>query len=187
MNGDVDLAAVFAALREAEETSSWLESLDARGDPPVEFVLPPRSDLPELLSELGVTDEDAADLIDSLAVLDGSPELWRLVERSAWWIVSGMGEVTDWPMMPRWPVALASAAVVGRAFYAWDFLAALPFSRRFHADRGIPPEISRATFADLGRSLRHGRRQVDSLAVADPWWLERHLRGALYELGRLQF
>jgi hypothetical protein len=180
----IDLAAIFGALHATEVTAAWLDRLEAGGDPPVELALPPRADLPGLLRELGVTDEDAVDLIGSLAVVDGAPDLWRLVERSAWLIVSGMGGVSDWPVMPRWP---GSTGLVGRVFYAWVFLAALPFARRFHAERGIPAEVSRATFADLGRSLRHGRRQVDGLAVADPWWLERHLRGALYQLGRLQF
>ena len=181
---EMNLDAVFAELRVHEETTIWLDGLDAAGDPPVELALPSREALPDLLSELGLVDEDASDLIASLSTLDGSPALRSLVRRCAWSIVSKMGEVGDWPPLPRWPVATGRT---GGAFYAWVFLVSLPFARRFHAERGIPADVSRATFADLGRNLRHGRRQWDDLAIADPWWLALHLRGAIYELGRLQF
>ncbi len=171
-------------LRAHDETAAWLEMLEAAGDPPAEFTLPSRDALPDLLRDLGVLEEDAADLVESLSILNGSPELWSLVRRCAWSIVGRMGEVGDWPPLPRWPVA---AGRTGGAFYAWVYLVSLPFARRFHAERGIPEDVSWATFADLGRNLRHGRRQRDYLAIADPWWLALHLRGAIYELGRLQF
>ena len=178
---------MFADLRANEETAAWLDALDAAGEPPVEFALPSREELPGLLRDLSLTEEDAADLIASLTVLDGSPDLWRLVRRCAWSIVSQMGEVGDWPLLPRWSVSSKLTSQLGGVFYAWVFLVSLRFARRFHEELEIPADVSQAIFADLGRNLRHGRRQRGFLSVADPWWLALHLRGALYELGRLQF
>lgn len=184
---EIDLDTVFAGLRANDETAAWLDGLDTAGEPPAEFTLPFQDELPGLLRDLGLTDEDAADLTASLSLLEGSPALWRLVRGCAWSIVGRMGEVGDWPPMPHWPMTPEMTGRVGGVIYAWVYLVSLPIARRFHEERGIPADVSRATFTDLGRNLRHGRRQRDYLSVADPWWLSLHLRGAIYELGRLQF
>jgi hypothetical protein len=171
-------------LRSDEATASWLDALDVSGDPPAPLPLPAPSELPSVLRDLGVTEEDIADLLPRVPNPEASPDLWRLVQRCAWSIVAGMGTVGDRPPLPRWPQATGTT---GHAFYVWVFLASLPLARSFHAERGIPESVSRATFQDLGRSLRHGRRRYGTADVHDPWWLDLHLRGAIYELGRLQF
>src|SRR3712207_4433554 len=100
--------------------------------------LPPPSDLPSVLRELGVAEEDIADLLPRIPDPRESPDLWRLLQRCAWSIVAGMGTVGNWPPLPRWPQA---AGTTGHAFYVWVFLASLPFARGFHAERGIPESV----------------------------------------------
>ena len=68
-------------------------------------------------------------------------------------------------------------------FYVHAFLAVLPDTRKWHADRGIPEEISRATLSDLAGKLA----EEDGKALTMQTWLSRHFRGSLYRLGRLQF
>jgi hypothetical protein len=47
--------------------------------------------------------------------------------------------------------------------------------------------VSSATLADLGRQLALYRRMRGRGGLDTQWWLVRHWRGALFELGRLQF
>lgn len=182
MNHDED--EVLAELRANDDTAAWIDALDAAGDPPGGVVLPPVSEIPGVLRDLGVTEEDIAELIQAVPNETETPAIWRLLELTTWAIVGPMGTVGDWPALPRWSAATGAA---GRGFYVWVYLAGLPFIRAFHRERGIPDDVSRATIADLGRNVRHGRSLTGHAAVADPWWLALHLRGSLYELGRLQF
>lgn len=67
------------------------------------------------------------------------------------------------------------------------FVAALPSTRAYHRERGIPADVSRRTLADLGRNMAVHRRRHGRTGVQAPWWLVHHFRGELYQLGRLQF
>jgi hypothetical protein len=72
-------------------------------------------------------------------------------------------------------------------FYPHVFLAALPDVRAFHAERGIPDDVSWATLADLGRVMRIHRGATGEPGLDEQNWLRLHWRGLLFELGRLQF
>src|SRR2546423_13731537 len=76
---------------------------------------------------------------------------------------------------------------MGRYFFVYVYLAALADVRRFHARRGIPDDISWATLSDLGRTLKRDRLLLGDGGLRTSGWLTLHFRGALYELGRLQF
>ncbi len=67
------------------------------------------------------------------------------------------------------------------------FLQTLPDLRRFHRERGVPDEISRATLADLGRHLALHRRTHGEFGLETHWWLTAAWSGGLYHLGRLHF
>lgn len=175
---------ILAGLRAHDKTAAWLATLDAADDPPVDMLLPPASGIPGVLRDLGVTDEDITELTADVPGDSNLPEIWRLAQRTAWSIVGQMGMIGDWPPLPRWPESTGAA---GRGFYVWVYLAGLPFVQGYHRARGIHDAISRDTLADLGRSIRHGRRRYGHADVHDPWWMALDLRGALYELGRLQF
>jgi hypothetical protein len=87
----------------------------------------------------------------------------------------------------HWPDAPAAAGPAGRYFYVHLYLAALPAALAAHRALGVPEDVTRATFADLGEKMRlyrlaHGVGGFDRQA-----WLVRHFRGTLFRLGRLQF
>jgi hypothetical protein len=95
--------------------------------------------------------------------------------------LGGTSELAPWPSLPR------NLGAPGRFFYAYVFLAAVPDVRRWHRQRNIPDDVSWATLADLGRHLPVNRRVHGEGGLDRPLWLRSHFRGALYQLGRLQF
>jgi hypothetical protein len=144
--------------------------------------LPARTSAAALLAKLG------ADPIDAAAVIAAWPEetdteLWRVLERGYQALVGDLGnfDALQWP-----DVLPASFGETGRHLYAYVFLAAVEDARAYHRERAIPDEVSWATLADFGRQLRRDRRLFGGGLRAHPW-LTLHFRGALYELGRLQF
>ena len=56
----------------------------------------------------------------------------------------------------------------------------------YHRDRGIADSVSRVTLADLGRNLAVDRRMHGEGWPVMQSWLTLHVRGGVYELGRLQ-
>jgi hypothetical protein len=110
--------------------------------------------------------------------------VWWLLERCHSRIVSDLGgisEVTPWPSLPR------RLGALGRFFYVYVLLAAVPDVRRWHQQRNIADDVSWATLADLGRHLAIYRRRNGEGGFDRLLWLRSHFRGALYQLGRLQF
>ncbi|MCZ2403805.1 DUF5596 domain-containing protein [Paenarthrobacter sp. Z7-10] len=72
---------------------------------------------------------------------------------------------------------------------AWveGYLRFAPTIIRWHLQRGIPEDISRATLADFGRNLGINRR-VHGRFGLDAWpWLSSHFAGQIHQLGRLQY
>ncbi|MEU6236727.1 acyltransferase domain-containing protein [Kitasatospora sp. NPDC047058] len=67
------------------------------------------------------------------------------------------------------------------------FVALAPHTRAYHRSLGVPPEVTRATLADLGRHLALSRRRGRSGGLRNPSWQTLHFRGELFQLGRLQF
>ncbi|GAA0623131.1 hypothetical protein GCM10009534_68310 [Kribbella sandramycini] len=66
-------------------------------------------------------------------------------------------------------------------------LETLPEIRKYHAELGIPDDVSWATLADLGLQLRVSRQTHGEYGLATHWWLTIHWAGQIYALGRLQF
>ena len=67
------------------------------------------------------------------------------------------------------------------------FLDTLPDVRRFHAERGVPDDISWASLADLGQQLKVHRRTFGEYGLETHWWMTVHWTGQIYALGRLQY
>ena len=161
------------------DNAAGIDRLEALGEPEFPIELP--SDLALALHDLAVPHED----IDALlALAPTTPELRWLMQRCAYSLIARMGEVEQ---PPAFPVLPESAGLIHRYFYVYVFVGVLPHVREFHRQRGIPDEVSRSTLRDLGRNMavyrqRHG---IGGLEVVP--WLTRHFRGALYDLGRLQF
>jgi hypothetical protein len=85
------------------------------------------------------------------------------------------------------PGPVAESTPSGRYFFVYVYLAALADVRRFHKGRGIPDDISWATLSDLGRNLERDRLLLGDGGLRTSSWLTLHFRGAIYQLGRLQF
>ncbi|MET9020060.1 acyltransferase domain-containing protein [Actinopolymorpha sp. NPDC004070] len=167
----------------AKEFCALVEALD---EPRFEVVLPPADDLPPLLLDLAVPHEDIDELTALLPSRERDARVWRFLEYCTRLVVSGMGTVT--PEVP-FPELSPAMGALRRYFYVYVYLAALPHVRAFHRERGIPGDVSRLTLADLGRVLAdhrfwYGTGGLDTELAS---WLTGHFRGALYQLGRLQF
>jgi hypothetical protein len=179
----LDVATVRRRLGLGDEHRAWLNELEAAGPPIPPTVLPSPADVSFLLERLGIARADAADLTGAWPSPDRTPEVWWLLARCHRRIVEDLGQTSalaPWPSLPR------SLGALGRLFYAYVFLAAVPDIRHWHRQRNIPDNVSRATLADLGRHLAVHRRIHDESGLDPPSWLRPHFRGALYQLGRLQ-
>ncbi|KUM81981.1 acyltransferase domain-containing protein [Streptomyces curacoi] len=147
-------------------------------------MLPDTDELAVVLLDLGVPHEDIDDLVRMGRRVTDDPELRHFLERSVGALVEGMGEVGGPVDLPG--LDWASGAL-RRCFPVYVFVAALPRTRAYHRERGIPADVSRRTLADLGRNMAVHRRRYGRPGVQAPRWLTRHFRGELYQLGRLQF
>jgi hypothetical protein len=138
-----------------------------------------------LLERLGVDEPDRPVILDALPAPGAEPELWWLLERAYHQVQADVGQ-WDAPIGPR-PGLPAEMGAQGRCFWIHAYLAAVADVRRWHAERGVPDDVSWATLADLGRHIRSYRRRTGTTGFDSQFWLTAHFRGALYELGRLQF
>jgi hypothetical protein len=144
----------------------------------------PRSPAPGVLDRLAVAPGDAAEIRAGLPAESWPDELrWlfgRVVARvradlgGSRWLVPG-------PWLPR------ERGPEWKHFYVHVYLALLEDALAYHARHGVPETVSWTTLADLGRNLAIDRRMN-----GDGWpvmlqWLTLHVRGGIYELGRLQF
>ncbi|MFG2790911.1 acyltransferase domain-containing protein [Streptomyces sp. NPDC048419] len=147
-------------------------------------MLPDADELAEVLLDLAVPHEDINALVRMGRRVTDDPELLRFLEASVDELVRGMGEVGGAVDLPQLDWA---SGPLQRCFPVYVFVAALPYTRAYHRARGIPDDVSRRTLADLGRNMAVHRRRHGRAGVQAPWWLTRHFRGELYQLGRLQF
>ncbi|MDR8413333.1 acyltransferase domain-containing protein [Nonomuraea sp. 3-1Str] len=154
----------------------WLDHLESLGGIDVQF---PRDPVAELL-RLAVPHEDVNGVVSTLPER-GTPQWW-LVERCVHSLVAAMGLVERGPAFPdRLPPEL------GPYVFTHVFLGALPYTRGYHRERGVPEAVSWATFTDLGRTMAAHRRRHGGPGLHAPWWFALHARGLMYDLGRLQF
>ncbi|MEV1021582.1 acyltransferase domain-containing protein [Streptomyces sp. NPDC050264] len=158
--------------------------MDDAAIPALPAELPGALDLPDVLLDLAVPHEDINELLRLRAELLASPELRTLLARAVSGLLWRSGEPGQGVGLPVFP---AAAGALGRCFAVFVFVAALPYTRAHHRERGIPDDVSRRTLADLGRNLAVHRRRFGTTGLLVPWWPTRHFRGELYQLGRLQF
>jgi hypothetical protein len=150
-----------------------------------EFRLPDRDDLPVIFDRLTIREEDRLEILAAWPSPETDPGTWRALERAYRTLVtdtSGFDPID----LPGAPASLESTPL-GRYFFVYVYLAALADVRRFHAERGVPDDISWATLGDLGRNLDRDRSLLGDGGLRTSRWLTLHFRGSIYELGRLQF
>lgn len=178
---------VAAALGLDSSYRPWLESL-ARLPPPragEPARLPDGEAAAAVLVRLGCDEAAVAESVATLFTPEDDPARTWLLERCRRRLLETMGDPDaargDWPQLP------ASLGPAGGCFYIHLFLATLADTLEYHAGRDVPAEISWATLADLGRHTARHRRMTGTSGVDVPWWMTLHLRGILFELGRLQY
>ena len=101
-----------------------------------------------------------------------------------------MGEFLDWGAIEvpaRFTPGDPDASLADRFFYPVAFLATLPDTLDYHRAHGISDNASRAIFADLGRHLRVFFTTFGQTGLHVQGWFTLHMRGMLFDFGRLQF
>src|SRR5262249_25796982 len=143
--------------------AAWVESLPTDGpDVPV----PDLVDLPDALLDLAVPHADVNEIVAVHREVDLAP----LRDRCAWAILAAPAAPAAVPVLP------ASLGAAGRLLSVSVALAVAPHTRRYHADRGIHPDVSRRTLTDVGRQLAKHRRRYGTPGIPNPEWLSTHLR-----------
>lgn len=172
------------ALRADARLAKWLRDLESEGTPRTEAVLPDADELPDVLLDLTVSHEHINELVALRARLAADAEAMTLLARCVGRFVRDMGEIGKGWEPPAFP---ASTGALGRCFHVYVFIAALPYVRAYHRERGVPEDVSRRTLADLGRHVAVHHRRLGTPGLLFPWWIALHFHGELFQLGRLQF
>lgn len=190
------MSETLARLRARPETAAWLDALDAfdatgaPGSPDVAIDVPEGEALIEALRSFGVLDEDIGPIVAALPGRDEDPVAHDLAVRCARVLVGAMGSLDVAGdtgaafAIPAWPV---DTGATGRCFAIFAYAAALPYLLAYLRGLGIQENVTRATLADLGRHVRVHRRRHWTVGLEPQGWLSLHLRGLLFDLGRLQF
>ncbi len=168
-----------------ESYGAWLAELDGDGAPADETLLPAPDDAAALLRRLGCPESAVTATVTTLPDASSDPARWWLLERCRARLVRDLGD----PGASRglWPQLPPRLGAAGGAFYLHLFLATMPATLRYHEDRDVPEDVSWATLADLGRHVALYGATHGATGVDEPWWMTLHLRGILYEIGRLQY
>lgn len=176
--------AMLETLRSDRTVDRWLRELEAENPPELDVALPEPEDLPEVLLDLTVPYEDVNEIVALRAQVTKDSEVrWLLerVSRSVAYRIGTIGHPTQAPELP------GSWGALGRYFYVFAYIATLPYTLDYHRSLGVPPDVSRRTLADIGRNMALHRRRHGVGGMLNPWWPVLHLRGELYQLGRLHF
>ncbi len=81
----------------------------------------------------------------------------------------------------------AAAEPPGLLETALDVVEALPSAVRHHADLGIPFDVTARTLRDLDRRIHEYHERHGVWGFDRQKWMQNHLQGALFEIGRLQY
>ncbi|KAB1946088.1 hypothetical protein F8271_07770 [Micromonospora sp. ALFpr18c] len=148
--------------------------------------LPARADAPAILDRLGVPPDDAVEIMDGWPDPDSplwTPELRWLLDRSIALVRADLGG-HEW--LPPGPELPRERGLASRHLYVYAYLALVDVARAYHRDHGIADAVSWLSLADLGRNLAIDRRMRGEGWPVMQSWLTLHVRGSVYELGRLQ-
>jgi hypothetical protein len=103
---------------------------------------------------------------------------------------TNMGQFIEWgaiDLPERFTPGDPDASPADRFFYPVACLATLPDTLDYHRAHGISDNESRAIFADLGRHLRVFFKTFGQTGLHVQGWFSLHMRGMLFDFGRLQF
>lgn len=179
------MTSALETLFDHDETyDAWQAHLQEIGAPPADLVIPQGGAYRQRLELMNVPEEDIPEVIASREAIVQDPALDAAVRGTAWSLTRRMGEI--W-MPPSFP--LLKDINDPRFRFIWLHMLAMvvPRALAYHRQLGIPAEISEATMADIGRNVRVHRKRENIGGLGVAWWLRLHVRGLIYDLGRLQF
>lgn len=179
----IDVREVRTRLGWPDAAQEILDTWDALGAPDEPVRLPERSEVIRILHRMGAEEIDVADVVTSPPDPEADPVMWWVLERCVQHLRSDMGGQS----MLSWPSLADQRDARTRLTYLYAFLAHLPTTLAWHAERGIPEEVSWATFGDVGEKLRTNRQIYGEAGIDVAFWFTLHFRGSIYRLGRLQF
>ncbi len=173
------------AFADTPETRAWFDAIATVSNEDADRVrIPDSNTWRTWLEFVEIPEQDIADVIATTPTQETDPELYRVLQQGAAYLLSYMGNLDR-------PVPFAALADFNspqyRFFYVQLLTACLPVIRAYHGSRGIPESVSQATLADLGRNVRVHRKREGVGGLGVMWWLMLHFRGLIYQLGRLQF
>lgn len=144
--------------------------------------------LPSRITSLGFRGRDVPDLLAAATTVADRDDDLDWIIQAADRIVSHIGDFHPWTAEGDWPGPEAHSDALGTGVLPMlTLLVTAPEVASFHAQRGIPPEVSTATLADLGQQVWVHRLTHGEFGLHTQGWLTRAWCGALYWLGRLQF
>lgn len=147
-------------------------------------------DADKALGWLDLDESDAAEVRAVAAQIADDEEMVREQATLLALLREAMGIPRPWEVVQlprRYDADAGDAPLLDRWWYLVTAMVCVPDTLAYHRARGIPEQISRATLADAGRHVRQHRRMYGRSGFAQEGWISIHLRGLLYDLGRLQF
>lgn len=189
-SGHATVTGVLEMLRADEGYAAWLadlEAFDTSDSAQIDVMLPSVHDLPAVLVDLAIPHEDVNAMTALRDVMVSDPEWSWLLDRCVRRQLLGADAIDPSAMVP-WTRFPEAAGAAGRYFFPFAAVAALPHTRALHQARGIPEDVSRRILADIGRHVAvHRKTTTGGGGMVTPGWITHHLRGEIYQLGRLQF
>jgi hypothetical protein len=140
-----------------------------------------------LLNRLGVDAVDRSACLAARPDATRHPELWWIACRVYQELLAKMGCNPSVDRYMGWPALPDGTGAIGRHLYVWMFLAAFPDVRRFHQERNVPDDVSRASLGLLGDELRQRRLVHGVSGLTATWTSPLVFRGASFRLGRHVF
>jgi hypothetical protein len=151
-----------------------------------------------VLARLGVPARDIPAIVATLPSPTGDPDRWWVLERAHHRLTAGLGDGDEGAVADRpapdgrgpwgaWPPVPASLGPGWEWFHVHLYLAAVPDALRVHEAHGVDADVSWATLHNVGRNVAIHRELHGSAGLHAPYWLVLHVRGALFQVGRLQY
>lgn len=149
-------------------------------------VLPPEEDIIRWAAAMRTPDEVRAAIVEARAGFSTAPaSLRQSIFDTVGQIKAGLGVIgSDSPSGVPQDAALGATELYGDVL---ALLACVPSLLAYHAERGVPEDVTWDTLSDLPRHMARYARLHGRPGFSELRWLSTHLRGLLYSLGRLQF
>lgn len=185
----MELQAVIAALATGDGADAlepgWSTAQASMPSGPLFFLEP--AFVSSACDDAGLAAEIKALTRDTAARVAASDPLRAL----AWYCYSSVYRDPTYPRaaIAAWPSPAAALGEQDSLFYLLILLSGMPELQRLYRTHDIPSEVAKATLFDIERWLRVHRARHGNWGLGPDRinWLRNHMRGELYQLGRLQF